>query len=194
MEAFRRRALAAAAPALALALCACAGVAPKQKYQDKAMDFASVKTVAVMPFVNLSREGQGAERTREVFCSMLLSTGALYVLPPGEVARGIVKAGVVNAATPSKDEVIALGKSLGVEAVITGVLKEYGEVRSGNSAANAISVDVQMLETSSGKLVWQAATTKGGIGFWDRMFGGGGEPMNYVTEDAVRDLLGKLFR
>ena len=38
-----------------------------------------------------------------------------------------------------------------------------------------------------------ASTTKGGITIWDRLFGGGGDPMSTVTEKAIDDLLDKLF-
>jgi hypothetical protein len=177
----------------ALLLCAALGCAHGGRYQDKTMDFAAVRTVAIMPFVNLSAVGTGNERVRDVFSNMLLATGALYVLPSGEVARAASRTGVVTPAAPTRDEVISLGKALNAEAVITGVLKEYGEVRSGNSSANAIAVSVQMIETQTGKVVWSASSAKGGVGFWDRMLGGGGESMNKVTEDASRDLLDKLF-
>ena len=170
------------------------GCASEQKYKDKAMDFASVKTVAVLPFQNLSRDNQAPDRVRSVLSNALLATGAFYVLPQGEVARGLGKAGVVLPATPTREEVVNLGKALAVEAVIVGVLKEYGEIRAGSSSANAISLSVDILETSTGKVVWSGWTTQGGIGFWDRLFGGGGEPMNKVTEEAVDDLLRKLFR
>jgi polysaccharide biosynthesis protein PelC len=150
--------------------------------------------VAVLPFNNLSRDNIAGERVRDVFANLLLATGAVYVLPSGEVARGIGRANVVLPPTPSVEEVVSLGKLLQANAVITGTLKEYGEVRAGSSTANVISVSLQMYETQTGKVVWAASTTKGGIGFWDRMLGGGGEPMNKVTEDAVRDLLNKLFK
>ena len=176
------------------ALFLLAGCASGPKYKDKAMDFASVKTVAVLPFQNLSRDNQAPDRVRSVFSNSLLATGALYVLPQGEVSRGLGKAGVAIPATPTREEVMNLGKTLQVEAVIVGVLKEYGEIRSGSSSANAISMSVEMIETTTGKVVWSASTTKGGIDVWDRLFGGGGEPMNKVTEDAVRDLLNKLFK
>ena len=176
---------------LLLLLAACAS---GRKYQDTKMDFGAVRTVAVMPFVNLSNQSTAGERMRDVFSNMLLATGAVYVLPTGEVTRGVSKAGVTAAATPAKEEVIALGKQLAVDAVITGVLKEYGEVRAGSSSANAIAVSVQMVETQTGKVVWAANSTKGGVGFWDRLLGGGGEPMNQVTEDAARDLIHQLFR
>ena len=158
------------------------------------MDFAAVKTVAVLPFANLSRDNLAAERVRDVFSSNLLATGAVYVLPAGEVNRGLTRAAVVAPATPTTDEVIALGKALGVDAIVGGTLKEYGEMRSGSSSANAISLSLQMFETQTGKVVWAASSTKGGVGFVDRLLGGGGEPMNQVTEDAVHELLKKLFK
>lgn len=176
---------------LAVSCCACAG---GQRYQDKKMDFGAVRTVAVLPFVNLSRDNLGGERVRDVFSGMLLATGAVYVLPSGEVGRGIVRGNLQAPATPSVEEVVSLGKLLAIEAVITGTLKEYGEVRSGNSTANAIALSLQLIETQTGKVVWAASSTKGGISFSDRLLGGGGDPMNKVTEEAVRDLLGKLFK
>jgi polysaccharide biosynthesis protein PelC len=188
-----RRRAAAQALGLALLASALATCATGYKYHDKGMDFAAVKTVAVLPLANLSRDNLAGERVRDVFSNMLLATGSIYVLPPGEIARGMQRSPVAIPSAPSKDEVIALGKALAVEGVITGVLKEYGEIRSGNSAGNVISVSLEMFETTTGKVVWSASTTKGGIGFWDRLLGGGGEPMDKVTESAVHELLGKLF-
>jgi hypothetical protein len=51
-----------------------------------------------------------------------------------------------------------------------------------------------MIERSSGVVVWSASSTKGGVSVWDRLLGGGGRPMNTVTEKAVNDLLDKLFQ
>jgi hypothetical protein len=176
--------------ALAVLLVACAH---ERKYQDKAMDMGAIKTVAVLPFANLSRDAMAGERVRDVFATALLASGAVYVLPAGEVGRGVSRSAVAVPTAPSTEEVVRLGKTLAAEAVVVGVLKEYGEVRSGTSSANAISLSVQMIETQTGRVVWSASSTRGGIGFWDRMLGGGGEPMNEVTEDAARDLLRKLF-
>ena len=50
-----------------------------------------------------------------------------------------------------------------------------------------------MMEAQTGKVVWSASSTKGGVTTSDRMFGGGGEPMNTTTQKAVDDLLEKLF-
>jgi hypothetical protein len=175
----------------ALLLLSCA---TGKSYHDRKMDFASVRTVAVLPLINLSRDNQASERVRDVFSTLLLSTGSIYVLPQGEVARGLSRAAVASPAAPSKEEVIALGKALAAEAIITGTLKEYGETRSGSSSANVVSLSLSMTETTTGTVVWSGTSTKGGIGFSERLLGGGGAPMNAVTEEACRDLLDQLFK
>ena len=163
-------------------------------YRDSNMDFGAIQTIAVMPFLNLTRDNIAGERVRDVFINKLLSTGAVYVLPIGEVARGIARSEIQNPAAPSQEEAVKLSGLIKVQAVITGVVKEYGEVRSGTSSANIISISLQMMEGTTGKVVWTASTTKGGISVWDRLFGGGGRPMNDITDKAVDDLINKLFK
>lgn len=163
-------------------------------YRDANMDFGAVRTVAILPFVNLTRESAAAERVRDIFTTMLLATGGIYVIPPGEVARGISRAGVNNPVAPSTEELIKLAGIIKADAVITGTVKEYGELRSGTAAGNVISLSVAMIEAQTGRVVWSATTTRGGIDIWDRLFGGGGEPMNDITEKAVNDIITKLFQ
>lgn len=175
-----------------MVLAACSG--HRRTYHDSSMDFGSVRTVAVLPFQNLTREGQAADRVRDVFANTLLAAGIVYVLPSGEVQRGIERAAVTGPATPSSEDIIKIGGILKADAIITGVVKEYGELRSGSATSNVISVSAQMVETATGKVVWAGATTKGGLSFSDRLFGGGGRPLNDVTEAAVDDLLRQLTR
>ena len=163
-------------------------------YRDPNMDFGAIQTVAVMPFLNLTRDNIAGERVRDVFINKLLSTGAVYVLPIGEVARGIARSEIQNPAAPSQEEVVKLSGLIKAQAVVTGAVKEYGEVRSGTTSDNIISMSLQMVEGTTGKVVWTASTTKGGISIWDRLLGGGGRPMNDITEKAVDDLINKLFK
>ena len=175
-----------------LALVACAG--GHDTYIDSNMDFGAVKTVAVMPFVSLTRDPVVAERVRDVFITRLLSTGAVYVVPVGEVARGVARVEIQNPSAPSSDDIVKLGGIIKAQAVITGTVREYGDVRSGTVSANIISLSLQMIETQTGKVVWTASSTKGGIKIWHRLFGGGGQPMNKITEKAVNDLINGLLK
>lgn len=163
-------------------------------YFNELVDFTAIQNVAVMPFQNLTDTEDAAERVRDVFMNMLLATEAVYVLPPGEVFRGISRVGMVDPAAPSLEEIQRLAGVLNVDVVITGVLREYQLVRAGASSANIISLGLQMIETQTGSIIWSASSTKGGIKLTDRLFGGGGQPMNFVTLESIDDLLDKLFQ
>jgi hypothetical protein len=181
--------------ALIAVLIGCASVRGTShgSFRDPNMDFALVQNVAVMPFANLTRDTSAADRVRDVFITMLLATQGVYVIPPGEVGRGISRAGITNPTAPTTEEILKFVTMVKADAVITGTVREYGEVRSGTSVANMISVSLQMIEGRTGRIVWSGSSTKGGVTTTDRLFGGGGEPMNIVTEKAVNDLLDKLF-
>ena len=165
----------------------------KVVFRDPNMDFGALQTVAVMPFTNLTRENAAGERIRDVFMTMMQATGGVYVIPPGEVARGISRLNLERPASPTQEEVTKFAKSVNADAVFTGTVTEYGEVRSGSSTANVVSLSLQLMEAETGKVVWSASSTKGGVTTMDRLFGGGGEPMNTTTQKAVDDLLDKLF-
>lgn len=165
-----------------------------EAYRDQKMDIGSIYTVAVMPLVNLSRDQLAGERVRDVLITMLLADGRVYVVPTGEVARQVSMVGIVNPSLPTNEEVIKLGKTLKVQGVLTGTIKEYGDVRAGAATANVISISMLLTEVDTGKVISSVSSTKGGIGFFERLFGGGGEPMNVVTTKAIKDVINKLLQ
>lgn len=158
-------------------------------YHDTSMDFSLVRKVAVMPFRNLTTQSAAAERVRDVFVTALQSEGWLYVLPPGEVSRALERVPIKNPTEPSAEEIVPFAKNLEVDAVFTATLLEYGELRSGGATSNHISISAKMIEAATGKVVWSAVVSKGGVSGVDRLFGGGGRPMNDVTLEAVRELV-----
>jgi hypothetical protein len=179
---------------LSVVVISLASCTSPELYKDPKMDFGAIYTVAVMPFANLSKEQVAADRVRDVFMTMLLAQGEVYVLPQGEVAKGIGMAGIANPVAPSKEEIMKFGTQVKADAVITAVVREYGEVRSGSASANVISFSLQMTEVQTGRVVLSISSTNGGISFLDRLFGGGGEPMTVITEKTVKDVINKLFK
>ena len=163
-------------------------------YHDQRMDFGAIQAIAIMPLANLTRDTTAADRVRDVFVTKLLATGAVYVLPVGEVAKGVSKMENVNPSALSGEDVVKLGALIKVQAIIMGAVREYGEVRSGTSTANIVAVSAQLVETQTGKVVWSSSSSQGGVGWTDRLFGGGGKAMDVVTEKAVDDLIAKLFK
>ena len=180
---------------LPLLLALAAACTPHRAYHDKNMDFGSIKTVVVAPFWNLTPTPQASDRVRDVFANALLATQAVYVVPTGEVARAVTRLGLSSATAPTIEEVTKIGALLKADAVITGVVREYGEVHAGSATSNVVSMSVQLIETGTGKVVWSGAATKGGVTWAARLLGTtGGEPMNSVTEQAVDELLRQLFQ
>lgn len=179
-------------PAVLVTAGSCASP-PPETYRDANMDIGAIYTVAVMPFVNLSRDQLASDRVRDVLTTMILADGRMYVVPAGEISRQVALAGIGNPYAPTKDEVIKIGKMLKAQGVITGVIREYGEIRSGAATANVISLSVQLTEADTGKVVSSVGITKGGIGVVERLFGGGGEPMNNITAKALKDVIKKLL-
>jgi hypothetical protein len=183
------RSLACLVASLLLLACSRGG----DYFRDPNMDFGAIRTVAVMPLANLTKDNMAGDRVRDVFSTTLMATGGVYVIPYGEVASGITSGGITNPYNPTSDEVIKFAKIVKADAVITGVIREYGEVRSGTAIAPAISLSMQLIEGQTGRIVWSASSTKGGIGITDRIFGGGGRPLNDVTEQAVNEIIVKFF-
>ena len=176
-----------------VAMVACATSGISENYHDPEMDFSALRTIAVMPFANLTADKMAGQRVRDTFMTSLMSTGVVYVIPAGEINRGILRAKLANPISPSGEDIAKISSLVKADAVITGVVREFGVARSGQASAGVISMSMQLIESKSRKVVWTAATTKGGIDTWDRLFGGGGRPMNEITEQAVNDIIKKLF-
>lgn len=174
-----------------VSLYGCATAGPV--FRDDRMDFSAIEGVAILPLTNLTRDTAAAERVRDVLANSLLATKAFRVAPLGEVSRGLSRAGIAEAGQPAADDVVKLAKLIEVDALLVGTVREYGEVRSGSASANVISLSLQLYEGQTGSVVWSAAATRGGVGIGERLLGGGGAPMNTVTEEAVDDLVDALF-
>jgi hypothetical protein len=162
-------------------------------YHDPVMDFSMINRVAIMPLANYTNDQMSIDRVRDVLATRLQATGAFYVMPMGEVMRGVSRAQIRNPEAPNAEETQKIGKIIEVDALITGGLREYGSLRSGSVSSNNISLSLQMIETETGKVIWSGTATYGGITWTDRLFGSGGQPMNDVTVEAIDSLINQLF-
>jgi hypothetical protein len=158
------------------------------------MDFGLIQSVAVLPFENLSGAQNAGDTSRDVFMTLLQAKVDLYVVPPGEILRAISRIQPANPRIPTVEEAVRLAENLSADVIITGTVLEYGQVRSGSAASNVCSLSLKMLEGQTGRIVWSASTTRGGISAGDRLVGSGGQPMNVVVTRAAEDLVDRLFK
>ena len=162
-------------------------------YRDTNVDFGRIESVAVLPFQNLSRQQLASERVYDVVSAQMLARGAFYVVPRAEVDRALRSLGITDPTSVGIEDIKKLRQALIVDAVVTGIVREYDELRADRAAGNAVSLSLRMFESLNGKVIWAASTSRGGVGFSERLLGGGGQPMNEVTEEAADELLRLLF-
>lgn len=177
----------------ALALSACAGTMEPTRFTNPRFDFGFVERVAVVPFENLTNDAAAGHRVTRLAITELLATGAVDVVEPGEVQAALDRMGA-RITTPSTEQVISLGETLGVQAVLVGSVTQSETLRSGAVAMPVVTVDVHMVETETGAAVWAATHTEKASGVGARLLGTGGEPISETTRRCVRQVLRTLVR
>jgi len=176
-----------------LALSACAsGMAPT-RFTNPRFDFSFVERVAVVPFENLTNDAAAGPRVTRLVITELLASGAVDVVEPGEVQAALDRMGA-RITTPSTEQVVSLGETLGVQAVIIGTVTQSDTLRSGAVEIPVVTLDVHMLETETGAAVWAATHTEKASGMGARLLGTGGEPISETTRRCVRQVLRTLVQ
>lgn len=183
-----------AALLLGLALLAAAGCgsAPVSYVSDD-VDFSFIRTAAVAPFSNLSADRFAAERLESVFLAELLTYQGLRVVDTGEVHQAWNELRLGGEATLTQEQIIALGQRLGVDAVFTGTVEEYGLERLGGDRTYSVTAVFGMLETVTGTRIWNAQVQTDGSSFWKSLFGGQPTSLYDVSRKAVRQALDTLL-
>lgn len=175
----------------ALVLAACASSMKPTRFTNPRIDFSFVERVAVLPFENLSTDQQAGFRATRLLVTELLASGAVDVVEPGEVSAALSRfPGRVT--RPSIEQIVSLGKTLGVQAVIAGAVSQSEVLRSGAAGIPTVTLDAQMIETESGVIVWAATHTEKGSAFGAKVLGTQGEPIAVTTRRCVHRLLETL--
>jgi TolB-like protein len=162
-------------------------------YVSEDVDLSFIKRVAVMPFDNLTNDKFAGEVVRHVVVSELLATGVVDVVVPGQGVDVFNKMGIKSVSSLNEQQIIEIGKSLKVQALILGTIEQYGETKTGSVAAPEVTVTLMMADTSSGTIVWSMTNTRGGAGFMARHFGARSETLSEVVLAVVRESVQTLF-
>lgn len=177
---------------ISLYAAGCSSNPAPTSFVNPRFNFGFVERVAVLPFENLSTDRQAGARATRLMVTELLSSGAAEVVEPGEVQAALDALGP-RIVRPSTEQVIALGESLGVQALILGTVNQSESIRSGTRSIPVVSLDVHMVETETGAAVWAATATARGGGVGARVLGTVGEPISETTRHAVRRVLDTLI-
>lgn len=171
----------------------CAEGIKSTRFTNPRFDFSFVERAAVLPFENLSSDREAGARATRLLVTELLASGTLDVVGAGEVQAAVAKQIATRNARPSSQDVVALGKALGVQALFIGSVTESQILRSGRVGIPVVTLDVHMVETETGASVWAATHTEKGGTLGARVLGTTGKPLSVTTRRCVQNLLTTLI-
>ena len=148
--------------------------------------------MAVIPFENLTQDrGAGARMTR-YFVSELLSAEVFDVVEPGEVTDAMATVGALRTAELTRESIKDLGGRFRAQALFLGSVTESATVRSGSATESVVTIDIRLVESETGAVIWGTTLTETGRGFWSGLFGTNGATMGEVSRRATSRAIGKL--
>jgi TolB-like protein len=172
----------------ALPACSSAKLEPSVFVHPNA-DFSLYKTVAVLPFENLSTERFAAERVRELLVVELASLDYFQLVETGEVNRVLRARNLSGAGEIGPELIKSLGTDLKSEALLTGSVIEFREQREGTLNAPDIALSLKLVDVDSGLVIWSVTAAREGLRTMTRLFGVGEENQTTAARRLIRELL-----
>ena len=161
-------------------------------YVHPSADFSNFRRIAVLPLENLTNERFAAERVREVLNVELCAQGLFDVVEAGEVNRVLRVTNLANPSELGPAELAALGKELGVQALLNGSVLEFEERRIGTISTPNIALSLRLIDVESGLVIWSVSDARAGAKLSTRLFGVGEESQSDATLRLVRQVLSTL--
>ena len=177
-------------------LGSCKSSMPPTEFVNPDFDFGFVERVAVLPFENDTNDRLASSRATRLTMTELLASGALDVVEPGEIEAAIDQIedfSIRKAGRPSTAQITSLGQLLQVQAVIIGSVTQSELLRAGQVNIPVVTIDMRMVETETGTVVWAATHSEKGAGISAKILGTGGVPLAETTRVCVQNALATLI-
>ena len=176
---------------LLMFVCGCATNTSTQ-YVRQNVDYKNIKRMAVLPFESLTNDEYAGEKIRKTVITELLSRG-VDVIEPGEVTRVLIDQKIKSLSSVRTSDLQNMAKVLGVEAFMMGSVEAYDISKGISVTYPEVTINLRLVEASSGNIIWSVCQTSGGASFWTRHFGAEGislsEAANKVVKEAIDTLL-----
>ncbi len=172
-----------------LLVAACGG---PTVFRRPASNVAEIRTVAVMPFENLSNaDRRTAERVHQLVLVEMQANKAFEVIEPGFVAQAVRdRTGSLSALPP--EDLKELGAALRADGLLIGTILSYTDSRG--AEGGEATIQLRLVETRSGTTVWTASHSGNGSTFAGRFFGLASDSGAEVARAVIRSELATLAR
>jgi TolB-like protein len=162
------------------------------QYVRQNIDYSDFKRIAVLPFESLTTDEYAGEKIRKTVITELLSKG-VDVVEPGEVTRVLIEQKIKSLGSVRTTDLQNVAKTLGVGALMMGSVEAYGISRGISVSYPEVSINLRLVEASSGNIVWSVCQTSGGPSFWTRHFGAEGASLSDTANEVVQEAIDTLF-
>ena len=175
---------------LLLSLSSCAP--SLRMYVNPEADLAFYKKIAVLPFADVSGNSLAGARVTRAFVTELIMTNRYQIVQPEEFVASLTRerifpvTGVYDPAQ-LKDE----AASMGLQGILRGTVTEYQMSRDASGEIPVIGFDSELLDVSTGKVVWRCSISKRGKGRLS-IVGSGSRSLGRLTQDACQEMVARL--
>jgi TolB-like protein len=163
-----------------------------KQYIRPNINIGNIKTIAVLPFENLTQDRHADEKIRRIVIIELLSRN-IDVIEPGEVTKVLRELRLRTLASISNSDIKYIGETLGVDAVMKGSIGTFKISRGISVSYPEVSIHLMLLEATSGNIIWSVWHTAGGASFWTRHFGAEGITLDEAAKKVVKEAIDTLF-
>ncbi len=160
-------------------------------YTRKDSDIGSIKKIAVLPFENFSHKDYANEKIRRTVIIELLSKG-VEVIEPGEVVS-VLNTLKIHPRSISITDIQDIGERMGVEALMMGSVETYEMSKGIRVTFPDVSINLMLVEVSSGNIIWSVTHNAGGADFWTRHFGAEGKTLDETAGKVVKEAINTLL-
>ena len=164
------------------------------KFVHALADMPYYERVAIIPFTTLAQNRLAGAKVSNVFYSEALRTQFAEMIEPGQL---LAISTVLRGNTPvtsawSSADLARLGEEAKIQGVFMGIVRDYEMTRVGRSSFPLISMEVRLIDTATGQVVWSASHTRRG-GPAVPIFGWGEiDTLGELSTDMCRQILRTL--
>jgi hypothetical protein len=131
----------------------CGAIKPRVAYRSRSLDGGSLRTVAVLPFVNQTRRRNAADAVSLELIRELLATGRFRMVEPGAVRAEMLSRRIIVEGGASLDTARAMGQSLEADLLLAGFVRDYQDLPP-FSGPPSVEVTIYGIDGRTGEVAW----------------------------------------
>ena len=114
-----------------------------------------IRRVGVLPFMNESKRIGAGNIVTNIFIAIIHKTGIFQVEEQGNINQFLDRNRINDIKIMDTKQIESLGEMLDLDAVFIGTVKEFeGGDQGARLSSPVISLQIRLVETRSGKIIW----------------------------------------